>query len=86
MEPKGLPDRADPSGRDTPATAPDLTAGPDAVPLALNMPGKLAVKGGWKDEGKDLQFEAFQQRGNAPKQSRERGEKSYTVYLLVNIH
>lgn len=49
VEPYGLPGRADASGKDTPATARDLTTGPD-----LNMPGKLAVKGGWKVEGKDL--------------------------------
>lgn len=74
VEPNGLPGRTDTAGKDTPAKAPDLTAGPD-----LNMPGKLAVQRGRKVEGKDLQFETYQQRGNAPKQSRERGEELYSI-------
>lgn len=79
MEPKGLPGWADVSGRDTPPTAPEMTIGPDTMPLTLKVPGKSGgVIGRQRDEGKEgVQFGVFQQRENAPKQSRERGEKSY---------
>lgn len=88
MEPKGLQYGFDVSGRDTPATPPDLTTRPEVRPLALKAPGKIRRSdrrdGGISGEGgRDIQFEVFQQRENAPEQ---RKGMRRVKYLLVNIH
>lgn len=77
VEPKGLPYGADVSGRGTPATAPDLTTGPDVKPLALKAPGKLGgVTGGWRNEGEEGGIYSFKYPSREKMhQSRERVEK-----------
>lgn len=75
VEPKGL--QYDVSGRNPPATVPDLTTGPDVMPLALKAPGKLGVIGRWRDEGKEGGMYSLKNSSKKKiHQSRERGERS----------
>lgn len=82
VELKGLQYGADVSGRDTPATAPDLDTGPpNVMPLALKAPGKLGgVTGGWRDEGAEGVIYSLKYSSKA-----ERGVRG-VKHLLVNIH